>query len=61
MHHERGDHMDPDEFRRLAHEAIDWIADYWSTVADRPVSRPVVPGEAYDAAPLDCNDGDDQV
>jgi aromatic-L-amino-acid decarboxylase len=37
--------MDPDEFRRLGHELIDWVADYREHIADRPVMSPVQPGE----------------
>lgn len=38
-------HMDPEEFRRNGHAVIDWIADYWATLADRPVTPSVKPGE----------------
>jgi aromatic-L-amino-acid decarboxylase len=37
--------MDPDEFRRLGHELIDWIAAYREHIADYPVMSPVQPGE----------------
>ncbi|MEU4739634.1 aminotransferase class V-fold PLP-dependent enzyme [Actinosynnema sp. NPDC023658] len=36
--------MNPDEFRRIGHEVIDWIADYRSRVEDFPVKSPVEPG-----------------
>ncbi|MEU4446872.1 aminotransferase class V-fold PLP-dependent enzyme [Actinosynnema sp. NPDC050801] len=36
--------MDPDEFRRIGHEVVDWIADYRSRVADFPVKSQVEPG-----------------
>ncbi|HYO29749.1 MAG TPA: pyridoxal-dependent decarboxylase, partial [Thermomicrobiales bacterium] len=37
--------MDPETFRRLGHELIDWIADYRQGVAERPVMSQVQPGE----------------
>jgi len=36
--------MDPEEFRRLGHQLIDWVADYRSRVADLPVRSPLEPG-----------------
>lgn len=36
--------MDADEFRRLGHALIDWIADYRQTIESRPVMSPVAPG-----------------
>ena len=36
--------MSPEEFRRLGHQLIDWIADYRIRVASMPVMSPVVPG-----------------
>ncbi len=36
--------MTPDEFRRLGHQLIDWIADYRSKVATLPVRSAAVPG-----------------
>ncbi len=37
--------MTPEEFRRYGHEAVDWIADYWATLGERPVQPPVEPGQ----------------
>ncbi len=37
--------MTPDEFRAAAHRAVDWMADYFETVADRPVRAQVRPGD----------------
>ncbi len=37
-------HMDADEFRRQGHAIIDWIADYWTTLAQRPVTPSDPPG-----------------
>ena len=36
--------MDHDEFRRLGHRVIDWIADYRERLATLPVMSPVKPG-----------------
>jgi aromatic-L-amino-acid decarboxylase len=38
-------HMTPDEFRRYGKEMVDWIADYLETVAGRPITPDVAPGE----------------
>jgi aromatic-L-amino-acid/L-tryptophan decarboxylase len=38
-------HMDPEEFRRNGYAVIDWIADYWSSLGDRPVTPTDPPGE----------------
>ena len=37
--------MTPDEFRRLGHELIEWVARYRETVEERPVMSPAAPGE----------------
>jgi len=36
--------MTPEEFRRVGHELIDWIAAYRAHAPDRPVSRDCAPG-----------------
>ncbi len=36
--------MHPEEFRRIAHRVVDWIADYRSRVAELPVMARVEPG-----------------
>jgi aromatic-L-amino-acid decarboxylase len=48
--------MPPDEFRLLAHEAADWIADYLKTVDDLPVFPRVRPGELRAALPPEAPD-----
>ena len=37
--------MTPEEFRRHGHEMVDWIAEHWSTLDQRPVLPTVSPGE----------------
>jgi aromatic-L-amino-acid decarboxylase len=44
--------MSPEEFRRLAHEVVDWIADYRQGLADRPVCSTAAPGELLARLPL---------
>jgi aromatic-L-amino-acid decarboxylase len=43
--------MQPEEFRRLAHQVVDWIADYRAGVHRRPVQTTVQPGELLAALP----------
>lgn len=43
--------MTPDEFRRLGHEVVDWVASYWERVGDLPVQPPVTPGDVAAALP----------
>ena len=43
--------MTPEEFRRIGHGLIDWIADYRKTVADRPVMSRAEPGAVRAALP----------
>lgn len=45
--------MDPEEFRRAGHAVVDWIADYWSTLDDRPVSSVDPPGTLTAGLPAD--------
>ncbi|MBM0233512.1 aspartate aminotransferase family protein [Micromonospora sp. STR1_7] len=43
--------MSPDEFRRAGYAVIDWIADYWATVEQRPVTPTDPPGTVAAALP----------
>ena len=43
--------MEPDEFRRLGHRLVDWVADYREHVADLPVMSRVEPGEIESLLP----------
>ncbi len=48
--------MTPEEFRRIGHELIDWIADYRKTVAERPVMTQAKPGALRAALPKSAPD-----
>ncbi len=37
--------MDPEEFRRHAHELVDWMADYLGGVGELPITPSVQPGD----------------
>ena len=43
--------MNPEEFRRIGHQLIDWIADYRARVANLPVRSRVEPGEVRGRLP----------
>lgn len=43
--------MTNDEFRKRAHELVDWIGDYLDNIEDYPVKSQVKPGEIYSALP----------
>ncbi|HSW30797.1 MAG TPA: pyridoxal-dependent decarboxylase [Longimicrobiales bacterium] len=45
--------MPPEEFRRLAHGAADWMADYLSGVGSLPVLAQVQPGDVRSALPAE--------
>ena len=45
--------MDHDEFRRLGHALVDWVADYREGLAGRPVMSCVAPGEVREAFPAE--------
>ena len=44
--------MTPAEFRAFGHQLIDWIADYRTHLADRPVMATTAPGEVKSQLPL---------
>ena len=44
--------MTNDEFRKRAHELVDWIGDYLDEIEDYPVKSQVKPGEIYSALPV---------
>src|SRR5881296_615183 len=37
--------LDPEHFRRLAHDTVDLVADYLAGISTRPVFRPMTPAE----------------
>ncbi|HEY7122592.1 MAG TPA: pyridoxal-dependent decarboxylase [Ktedonobacterales bacterium] len=43
--------MNPEEFRKIGHQLIDWIADYRARVADFPVMARTQPGEVLAQLP----------
>ena len=43
--------MKPDEFRKHAHELVDWMADYMENVENYPVKSLVSPGEIFNKIP----------
>jgi aromatic-L-amino-acid decarboxylase len=43
--------MKPDEFRKHAHELVEWMADYMENVEDYPVKSLIKPGEIFDKIP----------
>lgn len=43
--------MNPEEFRQVGHQLIDWIADYRTRIADLPVMSRSEPGEIRDQFP----------
>ncbi len=43
--------MTPDEFRRLGHDFVDWVASYWERVGQLPVQSPVGPGDVAAGLP----------
>jgi aromatic-L-amino-acid/L-tryptophan decarboxylase len=44
-------HMSPEEFRRHGHEAVDWIADYYSRIESFSVLSQVKPGDIRASLP----------
>ena len=45
--------MTPEEFRKHAHELVDWMADYMENVEKYPVKSPVKPGDIFNRLPDD--------
>lgn len=43
--------MTPEEFRRIGHRVVDWIADYRTGIASRPVRSRCTPGEVRGRLP----------
>jgi aromatic-L-amino-acid decarboxylase len=53
--------MPPEEFRRHAHAAVDWMADYLASVGDYPVLAQVRPGDVAGRLPASAPDGGEAV
>jgi len=49
-------HMTNEEFRRYGHQVVDWVADYWSTLADRRVTPDITPGDVAAQLPARAPD-----
>ena len=43
--------MKPDEFRKYAHELVEWMASYMENIEDYPVKSQVKPGEIFSSIP----------
>lgn len=54
-------HMEPDEFRRQGHAAIDWIADYYRRVEAFPVRSAARPGDVAALMPTEPPTGGDGI
>lgn len=46
--------MTPEEFRRAAHEAVDWMADYMAHIRELPVLPNMEPGSLVRALPVEA-------
>jgi len=43
--------MNIEEFRKNAHDTVDWIADYFQNIENFPVKSQVAPGDIFDQIP----------
>jgi aromatic-L-amino-acid decarboxylase len=43
--------MHPDEFRRHAHHLVDWMADYFATAGELPITPQTQPGDVIQSLP----------
>ena len=48
--------MTPEEFRRVGHLVVDWIADYRAGVGERPVMSTIAPGQVRARLPAEPPD-----
>ncbi len=48
--------MDPEEFRRSAHQLVDWMADYFEHVGELPVTPDLHPGDVIRKLPSSAPD-----
>ncbi|MCK4889180.1 MAG: aspartate aminotransferase family protein, partial [Candidatus Aminicenantes bacterium] len=49
--------MNIDEFRKNAHETVDWIADYFQNIEKYPVKSQVNPGDIFKQLPEKAQEG----
>ncbi len=47
-------HMTPDEFRAYGHQVVDWVADYWANLEQRPVLPTDPPGTVAAKLPAEA-------
>lgn len=45
--------MTPEEFRKLGHQLIDWVADYRARAGDQPITTQIQPGQIKAAFPTE--------
>ena len=45
--------MESSEFRKQAHELVDWIADYYDQIRDYPVKSQAAPGDILKQLPTE--------
>src|SRR5271165_6246912 len=48
---EKSYHMQPEQFRECAHQAVDWIAEYYERIENLPVLSQVKPGDIQQTLP----------
>ncbi len=53
--------MDPNTFRKYAHQFVDWMADYMEEVEHYPVKSQVQPGEIYQKIPSQMPDSSESM
>ena len=53
--------MNNDDFRKHAHEMVDWMADYLSEVESYPVKSQLKPGDVISALPVEAPDKSESV
>src|SRR5262245_41754644 len=56
-HRPRSRQMTPEEFRKLGHQIIDWIADYRGRLTDLPIMARTAPGQVKAQLPTVPPDG----
>ncbi|MEU7632097.1 pyridoxal-dependent decarboxylase [Nocardia sp. NPDC049220] len=45
-------HMSSSEFRKIGHELIEWVANYWENIQDHPVLSTIEPGDVAERLPV---------